>query len=88
VPRGTGGCRPLLRCEQIRACEEAGVATLVPNLIASNSRAEGRFDKRGVTHDAKRDECRRPAGERVFFRFNSVEIGMTTGKYWPSARPR
>jgi transposase len=73
--------------EQIRACEEAGIATLVPKPITSNSRAEGRFDKRDFIYDAKRDEYRCPAGERAIFRFNSIENGMTIRKYWSSACP-
>jgi len=58
-----------------------------PNSIASNSRIEGRFDKRDVADDAKRDECRGPAGGRAIFRFNSVEVGMTIRKYWSPACP-
>jgi hypothetical protein len=73
--------------EQIRACEEAGIATLVPKPITSNSRAEGRFDKRDFVYDTKRDEYRCPAGERAIFRFNSTEKGMTIRKYWSSACP-
>jgi transposase len=73
--------------EQIRACEEAGIATLVPKPITSNSRAEGRFDKRDFVYDTQRDEYRCPAGERAIFRFATIEKGMTIRKYWPSACP-
>ena len=74
--------------EQIRACEEAGIATLVPKPITSNSRAEGRFDKRDFVYDTRRDEYRCPAGERAIFRFATVENGMTIRKYWSSACPK
>jgi transposase len=73
--------------EQIRACEEAGIATLVPKPITSNSWAEGRFDKRDFVYDTQRDEYRCPAGERAIFRFATIEKGMTIRKYWSSACP-
>ena len=73
--------------EQILACEQAGITTLVPKPLTSGSKADGRFDKRDFVYDAKRDEYRCPAGERAVWRFSTVEKGLTIHKYWPSACP-
>ena len=74
--------------EQILACEEAGIATLVPKPLTSGSKADGRFDKRDFVYDAERDEYRCPAGERAIWRFSTVEKGLTIHKYWTSACPK
>jgi transposase len=69
-------------------CEEAGIDAIVPKPLTSNSKAEGRFDKRDFVYDREADEYRCPAGERAPRRFSSVEDGMTLHKYWPSACPK
>ena len=74
--------------EEILKCEQAGIATLVPKPLTSNSKAAGRFDKRDFIYDAARDEYRCPAGERAIWRFTTVEAGLTMRKYWSSACPR
>ncbi len=68
-------------------CEDAGVKAIVPKPLTSNSKAEGRFDKRDFVYDCEGDEYRCPAGERAIRRFSTVEDGMTLHKYWPSACP-
>src|SRR5512135_491630 len=74
--------------EEIRQCAEAGITTLVPKPLTSNSRADGRFDKRDFIYIAERDEYRCPAGERAIWRMTTVENGRTMHRYWPSACPR
>ena len=74
--------------EEILQCAEEGITTLVPKPITSNSRADGRFDKRDFIYIAKRDEYRCPAGERAIWRMTTVENGRTMHRYWPSACPR
>jgi hypothetical protein len=66
-------------------CQQAGIATLVPKPLTSNSKAEGRFDKRDFVYIAQDDEYRCPAGQRAIKRFSSVERGKTLHKYWSSA---
>jgi transposase len=73
--------------QEIVACEDAGIATLVPKPLTSNSLAEGRFDKRDFVYDACKNEYRCPAGEIAIHRFTTVEDGKTQHKYWPSACP-
>ena len=74
--------------EEILQCADAGITTLVPKPLTSNSRADGRFDKRDFIYVAERNEYRCPAGERAIWRMTTVENGRTMHRYWPSACPR
>jgi hypothetical protein len=74
--------------EEILQCAEERITTLVPKPLTSNSRADGRFDKRDFIYIAERDEYRCPAGERAIWRMTTVENGRTMHRYWPSACPR
>ena len=70
---------------EILECERAGIATMVPKPLTSNSKFEGRFDKRDFVYDSARDEYRCPAGQTAIYRFSAVEDGKTLRKYWSSA---
>jgi hypothetical protein len=74
--------------DEIVKCEHADVTPLVPKPLTSNSRAEGRFDKRDFAYDRRRDEYRCPAGERAIWRMSGIEDGMLAHTYWSSACPR
>jgi hypothetical protein len=80
--------RGYFNAPEILACEEAGVIPLVPKPLTSNSKAEGRFDKRDFVYDETADEYECPAGERAIHRFTTEENGLTLRKYWSSACPR
>jgi transposase len=73
---------------ELLKCEDAGIKTIVLKPLTSNSKADGRFDKRDFIYDAGSDSYRCPAGERAIWRFSSVEDGMTLHKYWSSACPK
>jgi transposase len=72
---------------EILKAEQAGIATVVPKPLTSNSIAEGRFDKRDFIYDRRRDEYRCPAGEIAIYRFSREEHGKTLHRYWTSACP-
>ena len=74
--------------EEILKCAEERITTLVPKPITSNSRADGRFDKRDFIYIAQRDEYRCPAGERAIWRMTTIENDRKMHRYWPSACPR
>jgi hypothetical protein len=74
--------------EQLKACEDAGIAPVVPKPITSNSAAGGRYEKWDFTYLPKRDAYRCPAGEYATRRCASHENGLTFYKYWSSACPR
>jgi transposase len=80
--------RGYFNAPEILACEQAGIIPLVPKPLTSNSKAEGRFDKRDFVYDPETDEYACPAGERAIHRFATEENGLTLHKYWPSACPR
>ena len=73
--------------EQILQCERAGIATLVPKPLTSNSLADGRFDKRDFQYDSRKDQYRCPAGQIAIHRFSREERGKLLHTYWPSACP-
>ena len=80
--------RGYFKGEEILDCDQAGMTPLVPKPLTSNSKADGRFDKRDFVYIAEDDEYRCPAGQRVIKRFTTIENGMTLHKYWSSACPR
>ena len=73
---------------EILDCDQAGMTPLVPKPLTSNSKADGRFDKRDFVYVAADDEYRCPAGQRAIKRFTTIEHGLTLHKYWSSACPR
>jgi len=72
---------------EILKAEQAGIATVVPKPLTSNSIAQGRFDKRDFIYDRRRDEYRCPAGEIAIYPFSREEHGKTLHRYWTSACP-
>jgi len=72
---------------ELKACEEAGVAVIVPKPMTSNARAEGRFDKTDFIYIARADEYQCPAGQRAIHRFSREEAGLQIHIYWSSACP-
>src|SRR6266496_3277240 len=80
--------RGYFKGEEILECNQAGMTPLVPKSLTSNSKADGRFDKRDFVYIAEDDEYRCPAGQRAIKRFTTIEHGMTLHKYWSSACPR
>ena len=80
--------RGYFKGEEILDSDQAGMTPLVPKPLTSNSKAEGRFDKRDFVYIAEVDEYLCPAGQRAIKRFTTVEHGMTLHKYWSSACPK
>jgi len=80
--------RGYFKSDEILQCAQTGITPLVPKPLTSNSKADGRFDKRDFVYIAERDEYRCPAGERAVWRMTTVEQGLTLHRYWPSACPR
>jgi len=65
--------------EEIVDCYEAGIKALVPKTNSSPSQAKGRYSKADFRYDAEQNEYSCPAGQRLTYRFDSVEHGM---KLW------
>lgn len=77
--------RGYYNAQQILACEQSGIIPLVLKPLTSNSKAQGRFDKRDFIYEPTLDAYRCPAGEHATHRFTSEEDGLTLRKYWSSA---
>jgi transposase len=73
---------------QIKACHDAGIATILPKPTTSNAKAEGRFDKADFVYIARDDEYECPAGQRAIYRFSREENGLLLRRYWSSACPQ
>lgn len=71
--------------EDILACERAGITPSVPKPLPSGAKAEGRFGKQDFVHLAEADGYRRPAGERLTWRFDRLEEGQVLRHYWTTA---
>lgn len=76
--------RGYFKGEEILACHEAGISTLVPPTKTSGAKADGRFDKADFVYDPQKNEYRYPAGQSLIWRFVSVEKGMKNHRYWSS----
>ena len=59
---------------------KAGQA-LVPMVDVSESQSKGRYPKADFHYDAERNEYVCPAGQRLTYRFDSVEQGKTLWAY-------
>jgi hypothetical protein len=68
--------------EEIVECYEAGITALVPKTNTSGSKAKGRYSKEDFRYDAKANEYICPAGERLTYRYDSIEKGKTLWVYW------
>jgi hypothetical protein len=71
--------------EEILACEDAGITVTLPKPMTSGSRAKGRFVKQDFVYLAEADVYRCPAGERLVYRYTTVEKGLTLYRYWTTA---
>jgi transposase len=76
--------RGYFKSEEILACHEAGITAIVPKTVTSNATAEGRFGKADFIYDAQNNEYRCPAGERLIWRYSTVEDGLKLHRYWSS----
>jgi len=76
--------RGYFKSEEILACHEAGITAIVPKSHTSEAKAEGRFDKADFIYDAAANEYCCPAGQRLIWRFATVEGGLKLHCYWSS----
>jgi transposase len=70
--------------EEIRTCDGIGVTAFVPRPLTSGAKAQGRFGKQDFIYVEQENIYRCPAGERLIYRYTSVEVDMTLHSYWTS----
>jgi transposase len=76
--------RGYFKSEEILACHEAGITAIVPKTVTSNATADGRFGRADFIYDPENNEYRCPAGQRLIWRFDSIERGLKLNRYWSS----
>jgi hypothetical protein len=67
--------------QEIVDCYDAGIKALVPKVDTSTSKSKGRYSKADFRYDAEQNEYVCPAGQRLTYRFDSVENGMALWVY-------
>ncbi len=67
--------------EEIADCYASGVKALVPKVDTTGSKAKGQYSKADFRYDAEHNEYICPAGQRLTYRFDSVEKGKTLWIY-------
>ena len=81
--------RGYFNAPEIKACDEAGIAAMVPKSLTSGAKADGRFDRGDFIYIATDDQYQCPAGQRAIYRYSSIERGgLKLRTYWSSACPR
>ena len=68
--------------KEIKSCEDAGIAVTLPKPQTSGAKAEGRFGKQDFVYIAADDTYHCPAGERLSYRYQTVDKGKTIRRYW------
>lgn len=76
--------RGYFKGEEILACHEAGITTIVPKSTTSSAKANGRFDRADFIYNAEKNEYRCPAGQQLIWRYATVEKGLQLHRYWSS----
>jgi hypothetical protein len=76
--------RGYFKSEEILACHEAGITVFVPKSVTSGATADGRFGKDDFIYDAAKNEYACPAGERLIWRYATIESGLKLHRYWSS----
>ena len=71
--------------EELLACEQDNIETLVPKSMTSNNKAKGLFDRKDFAYIASDDEYECPAGERLTRRTKMLQKGQVYHRYWSSA---
>lgn len=69
---------------EIKACEDAGITTYIPNTDTSGNRAKGRYVKSDFRYFPEEDVYRCPAGDTLKWRMTTVEKGQNNHRYWSS----
>jgi hypothetical protein len=70
---------------EIKACDDAGIITYIPETLTSSGRKAGRFTKQDFRYLSDTDEYLCPSGERLQWHFTTNENGMDLHCYWSFA---
>ena len=76
--------RGYFKSEEILACQQSNITVHVPRPMTSGAKADGRYDKATFIYDTETDEYKCPAGQRLIWRYASIEKGLKLHTYWSS----
>jgi transposase len=71
--------------EEIRTCDNAGIAVTLPKPMTSGMEARGCFGKQDFVYLSEEDAYRCPAGEKLKYHFTTQDKGQTLRRYWTTA---
>jgi transposase len=74
--------RGYYNCEEILACQEAGIEVTLPKPMTSGMEAKGRFGKQDFRYMAEEDVYVCPAGEKLTYHYTNEEKGLVLHRYW------
>lgn len=74
--------------EEIKACDDAGIAVTLPKPATSGMEAKGSFGKHDFVYLESEDVYRCPAGEWLRYHFTTVDGDRTIRRYWTTAYGR
>jgi len=70
---------------EIKACDDAGIISYVPEVLTSRGRKAGRFTKQDFRYLPDTDEYLCPSGERLQWHFTTNEHDLDLHYYWSFA---
>jgi transposase len=73
--------------EEIKACDDAGIAVTIPKPMTSGAKAEGRFGKQDFVYVREEDAYRCPARKMLAYRMTTEQDGKQIRRYWTSDCP-
>jgi len=71
--------------EEIKACDDAGIAVTLPKPATSGMEANGKFGKHDFVYLADEDVYRCPAGEALEYHSATVDAGRAISRYYTTA---
>ncbi|ALM53765.1 IS1182 family transposase [Halomonas huangheensis] len=77
--------RGYFKGEEILACHKEGITTYLPKPLTSPSQAKGFFPRDAFRYLPKSNEYSCPAGQRLTWRYETIDKGMKLHAYWSSA---
>lgn len=77
--------RGYFKGEEILTCHKEGITTYLPKPQTSSSQEKGFFPREAFRYLPERNEYSCPAGQRLTWRFESIEKGQKLDSYWSSS---
>ncbi len=71
--------------EELKACDDAGIAVTLPKPTTSGMEANGKFGKHDFVYLLEQDAYRCPAGEVLEYHSGTVDAGRAIRRYYASA---